>query len=103
MSGENRTRCGTERGNVRLTVGQDACRINLARFHHRRMSAENVGGRLNMLVGGNTMKKMLAALSLSILMMLEPVLAEPPITSTDLQPADPAVVSEAPATEAPAT
>ena len=49
------------------------------------------------------MKKMLAALSLSILMMLEPVLAEPPITSTDLQPADPAVVSEAPATEAPAT
>ena len=55
------------------------------------------------------MKKMLAALSLSILMMLEPVLAESPTSSTDLKPAEPVVVvsevpeTEAPATEAPAT
>ena len=47
------------------------------------------------------MKKMLAALSLSILMMLEPVLAESPVTLTDLQPADPAVVSEVTETETP--
>ena len=49
------------------------------------------------------MKKMLAALSLSILMMLEPVLADSVTSSTDLEPTEPAVVSEAPATEAPAT
>ena len=49
------------------------------------------------------MKKMLAALSLSILMMLEPVLAESPTSSTDLQPAAPAVVSEVPETEVSAT
>ena len=49
------------------------------------------------------MKKMLAALSLSILMMLEPVLAESPTTPTDLQPTELPVISEVPPTDVPAT